>query len=70
MPLAALEDAAAAAVSSQAAAKDKEVTPTVDLLMALRADMIDAAAAAGLDRSRVEVLFQASACSKTATVKA
>lgn len=58
VPAAALQDAAAAAVASQAAAKGKEVTPSVDLLMALRADMLDIAAAAGIDRTRVEVLFQ------------
>lgn len=58
IPLGALEKAAKAAVASQAASKGKEVTPTVDLLMALRADILDAAIETGIDRTSIEVLFQ------------
>ena len=47
-----------AALAGQAAGKDKEVTPTVDLLLGLRADLLDIAAEAGLERDGVEVLFQ------------
>lgn len=58
IPLGTLEKAAKAAVASQAASKGKEVTPTVDLLMALRADILDAAIETGIDRTSIEVLFQ------------
>lgn len=53
-----LDAAVKKALDSQAAAKDKEVTPTVDLLLELRADLLDIAAAAGHDRDGVEVLYQ------------
>lgn len=58
MPKAALDKAVKAALAGQAAGKDKEVTPTVDLLLGLRADLLDIAAEAGLERDGVEVLFQ------------
>lgn len=53
-----LDAAVKKALDSQAAAKDKEVTPTVDLLLELRADLLDIAGAAGHDRDGVEVLYQ------------
>lgn len=58
MPAEALEARRKAALEAANAAKDREAGSTVDVLMALRADLLAAAADAGLDAGTVEVLFQ------------
>lgn len=59
VPAEALQAARRAALAAANAASDREAGSTVDVLMALRADLLAAAAAAGLEGGSVEVLFQA-----------
>ncbi len=58
VPAEALQAARKEALAAANAASDREAGSTVDVLMALRADLLAAAAAAGLDEGSVEVLFQ------------
>lgn len=60
VPAEALDAARVAALAAAGASKDREAASTVDVLMGLRSDMLEAAEAAGLEAGSVEILFQVS----------